>query len=118
MLLDPDTAYATADVRVLDALGDVVAGQVGGTGSSVVFYLPPKTYALRAAEPKLGQGRVASPVELYAPLAELPTISLQPIEEPAAAAPAEAAPAPRPSPPPPSRPRRPRRRRRRAEPSR
>ena len=55
VLLDPDTAYATADVRVIDGLGDVVAGQVGGTGSSVVFYLPPKTYALRAAEPELGE---------------------------------------------------------------
>lgn len=98
VLLDPDTAYATADVRVLDALGDVVAGQVGGTGSSVVFYLPPKTYALRAAEPKLGQGRVASPVELYAPLAEPPTISLRPLEEPPAAAPAAATPAAEPAP--------------------
>jgi hypothetical protein len=94
VLLDPDTAYATADVRVIDGLGDVVAGQVGGTGSSVVFYLPPKTYALRAAEPELGEGRVTAPVELYAPLAEPPTIALRPIEEPEPTpAPAEPAPA-------------------------
>ena len=37
--LDPATAYPTADVRVLDALRDVAAGQVGFAGGSVVFYL-------------------------------------------------------------------------------
>ena len=80
--LDPDAAYATADVRVLNGVGDIVAGVTGVTGESVAFYLRPGTYALRASEPKLGQGRVAAPVELYGPLDEPPSISLRPIEEP------------------------------------
>ena len=102
VLLDPDKAYRTADVRVLNGVGDVVAGQVGSTGQSVVFYLPPGTYALRAAEPEIGEGRATEPVELYEPLAQPPTIALRPIEEPpqadapsappASAAPAEPAP--------------------------
>ena len=84
VLLDPDDAYGEADVRVLDGLGDVVAGQVGATGGSVVFYVPPGTYALRAAAPTYGAGRVTAPVELYEPLAEPPTIALQPPDAPAA----------------------------------
>ena len=81
VLLDPDTAYATADVRVIDGLGDVVAGQVGGTA---LRRLLPAAEDIRAAcrEPELGEGRVTAPVELYAPLAEPPTIALRPIEEP------------------------------------
>ena len=78
VLLDPDKAYRTADVRVLNGVGDVVAGQVGSTGQSVVFYLPPGTYALRAAEPEIGEGRATEPVELYEPLAQPPTIALRP----------------------------------------
>jgi hypothetical protein len=91
VLLDPDTAYPVADVRVLNALGDVVAGQVGITGTSVVFYLSPGTYALRAAAPKIGEGRGTEPIDLYRPLDEPPTIALRPLEtpvEPAGKAPA------------------------------
>ena len=113
VLLDPDTAYATADVRVIDGLGDVVAGQVGGTGSSVVFYLPQDRAACRA---RVGRGRVTAPVELYAPLAEPPTIALRPIEEPEPTPPRTSL--HRPGPPPRSRPCRRRRRPRRAEPRR
>ena len=54
VLLDPDTAYATADVRVIDGLGgDVVAGRQRG---SVVFYLPPKAL-LRRSQSWAGPGR-------------------------------------------------------------
>jgi hypothetical protein len=91
VLLDPDSAYGEADVRVLDALGDVVAGQVGATGQSVVFYVAPGTYALRAAAPTFGEGRVTAPVELYEPLAEPPTIALRPLAAPAAGAQPEVA---------------------------
>jgi hypothetical protein len=93
--LDPDTAYRDADIRVLNPLGDVVAGQVGVTGTSAVFYLSPGTYALRAAAPNIGEGHVSSPVELYEPLDKPPRIQLRPLEarpqapaEPAAEAPA------------------------------
>ena len=84
--LDPDSAYPVADVRVLNALGDVVAGQAGsagtpvGAGTSVVFYLPPGTYALRAAAPEIGEGRGTEPIDLYEPLAKPPTIKLLPLE--------------------------------------
>jgi hypothetical protein len=98
VLLEPDSAYPHADVRVLDALGDVVAGQVGFSGKSVVFYLSPGTYALRAAEPDLGAGRVTAPVELYEPLAQPPTIALQPVTAPPETAPAQAPEAPPPEP--------------------
>ena len=60
-------------------------------GSRSIFYLRPGTYALRAAAPEIGEGRVTEPVELYEPLAEPPTIALRPIEEPP---PADAPPAP------------------------
>ena len=76
VLLDPDSAYPVADVRVLDSLGDVVAGQVGVAGTSVVFELRPGTYALRAAAPEIGQGRATAPIELYEPLSEPPKIAL------------------------------------------
>ncbi|HZG36946.1 MAG TPA: caspase family protein [Gaiellaceae bacterium] len=85
--LDPDSAYPAADVRVLDAVGDVVAGQVGFAGTSVVFFLSPGTYALRASAPELGQGRATAPVELYEPPTEPPTIALS-LDEAAPAAPA------------------------------
>ena len=82
VLLDPDNAYPAADVRVLDALGDVVAGQVGVAGTSVVFYLPPRTYALRATAPDIGAGRVTEPIELYESLEQPPKIALRPLEAP------------------------------------
>jgi hypothetical protein len=82
VLLDPDTAYPVADVRVLDSLGDVVAGQVGVAGTSIVFDLRPGTYALRATAPEIGAGRVLAPIELYGPLPEPPKITLQPLEAP------------------------------------
>src|SRR4051794_16123683 len=94
VLLDPDTAYPVAEVRVLNGVGDLVQQVTGVTGDSVVFSLRPGTYALRAAAPDIGAGRVAAPIELYAPLAEPPTIALRPTEEPAPAAPAEEAAAP------------------------
>ena len=97
IFLDPDSAYPAADVRVLNPLGDVVAGQVGVTGTSAVFYVSPGTYALRAAAPDIGEGRVTSPIELYETLEEPPRIQLRPLEAPApaktTAEPAEEAPA-------------------------
>jgi uncharacterized caspase-like protein len=82
VLLDPDTAYPVADVQVLDSLGDVVAGQVGVAGTSVVFDLRPGTYALRASAPDIGAGRATAPVELYEPLPDPPKIALRPLEAP------------------------------------
>jgi hypothetical protein len=81
VLLDPDTAYRKANVRVLDAVGNDIAGQVGATGKSVVFTVAPGTYGVRASAPKIGAGYLKAPVELYEPLAKPLTISLQPIEE-------------------------------------
>ena len=78
----PTRRIRTADVRVLNALGDVVAGQVGSTGQSVVFYLPPGTYALRAAEPEIGEGRAPSRSSCTSRSHEPPTIALRPIDEP------------------------------------
>jgi hypothetical protein len=105
VFLDPDDAYPKADVRVVDALGDVVAAQVGGTGTSVVFYLAPKTYAVRAAAPGIGEGRTTRPLELYEPPSEKTTISLRPLErpDPGPGAPAETE-APAPAAPPPAEP--------------
>jgi hypothetical protein len=81
VLLEPDSAYPVADVRVLDAVGDVVAGQVGGTGTSVVFTVAPGTYGVRASAPEIGAGYLKAPVELYEPLPKPLEISLQPVEE-------------------------------------
>jgi hypothetical protein len=90
VLLEPDSAYSVADVRVLDAIGDVVAGQVGITGTSVVFQVRPGTYGLRASAPEIGSGHLTAPVELYDPLPEPLKISLRPVEEgPEGAEPAE-----------------------------
>ena len=96
VLLEPDAAHPVADIRVLDGLGDVVAGQVGFTGECVVFNLPPRTYALRAAAPEFGEGRVSTPLELYEPLEpdKRPKISLQPLVEAAPEAAVEDAAAP------------------------
>jgi len=81
VLLQPDSAYPDADVRVLDAIGDVVASQVGGTGTSVVFTVPPGTYGVRASAPEIGAGRMKAPVELYEPLEKPVEIALRPVEE-------------------------------------
>ena len=81
VVLQPDSAYPVADVRVLDAVGDVVAGQVGVAGTSVVFTVPPGTYGVRASAPELGAGRLKAPVELYEPLPKPLEIALQPVEE-------------------------------------
>src|SRR5215210_982505 len=87
VLLEPDGAYRKAEVRVLDAVGDVVAGQVGLAGSSVAFTVAPGTYGVRASDPKIGAGYLKAPVELYEPLEKPVKISLRPLE----AGPAEAA---------------------------
>jgi uncharacterized caspase-like protein len=81
VLLDPQTTSRRANVRVLDAVGTVVASQVGGTGKSVEFTVAPGTYGVRADAPKLGAGYLKAPVELYEPLAKPLTIALEPIEE-------------------------------------
>ncbi|HEV8251052.1 MAG TPA: caspase family protein [Gaiellaceae bacterium] len=81
VLLEPDTAYPVADVRVLDAVGDAVAGQVGVAGTSLAFTVAPGTYGVRASAPKIGAGHLKAPVELYEPLDKPVKISLQPIEE-------------------------------------
>ena len=81
VLLEPDTAYRKADVRVLDGVGTVVASQVGGTGKSVQFTVAPGTYGVRASAPKIGAGYLKAPVELYAELEKPVTIGLEPVEE-------------------------------------
>src|SRR4029079_5629547 len=68
VVLDPDSAYPVADVRVLNPLGDVVASQVGFAGTTAASELAPGTYALRASAPEIGDGRASEPIELYAPL--------------------------------------------------
>jgi hypothetical protein len=93
VVLEPDSAYAVAEIRVLNPLGDVVAQQTGFTGTSAVFELAPGTYALRAAAPEIGEGRASEPIELYAPLDRPPHIRLQPLEAPPPPPPT-AAPAP------------------------
>ena len=81
VLLEPDSAYRKADVRVLDAVGDVVAGQVGTTGKSLVFTVAPGTYGVRASAPKIGAGYLKAPLEIYEPLEKPVKISLLPIDE-------------------------------------
>jgi hypothetical protein len=81
VLLEPDTAYRKADVRVLDGVGTVVASQVGGAGKSVQFTVAPGTYGVRASAPKIGAGYLKAPVELYRELDKPITIALEPIEE-------------------------------------
>jgi hypothetical protein len=93
IVLEPDSAYPVAEVRVLNPLGDIVAQQTGFTGGSAAFELAPGTYALRAAAPKIGEGHATEPIELYAPLGTPPRIQLQPLEAPPPPPPA-AAPAP------------------------
>ena len=81
VLLEPETAYRKADVRVLDGVGTVVASQVGGTGKSVQFTVAPGTYGVRASAPKIGAGFLNAPVELYAKLEKPVKIGLTPVEE-------------------------------------
>jgi hypothetical protein len=81
VLLEPDTAYRRADVRVLDAVGNVVAGQRGIGGKSVEFTVAPGTYGVRASAPKIGAGYLKAPLELYEPLEKPVKISLLPVEE-------------------------------------
>jgi hypothetical protein len=81
VLLSPDTAYRRATVRVLDAVGSVVASQKGGAGKSVQFEVAPGSYGVRAAAPKIGAGFLKAPVELYTPLEKPVTISLDPVDE-------------------------------------
>jgi len=93
VVLEPDSAYPVAEVRVLNPLGDVVAQQTGFTGGSATFELAPGTYALRAAAPEIGEGHASEPIELYASLDAPPHIQLQPLDAPTPAPPtAEPAP--------------------------
>ncbi len=68
--LKADRAYKHVDVRVLDAVGQVVASADGVSDRCVKFTLPPKTYAVRATTPDKRTGRLDSPIELYDDLAE------------------------------------------------
>jgi hypothetical protein len=59
-----DPAYE-AEVSVLDALGEPIASALKVTGTSHVFTLPPRTYAVRATTLDGRFGRLIAPVELY-----------------------------------------------------
>lgn len=57
----------SAEVSVLDAIGEPVASALRVTGESHTFPLPPKTYAVRATTtaPKALFGSLKAPIELY-----------------------------------------------------
>jgi hypothetical protein len=57
-----------AEVSVVDAVGEAIASALKVTGTSHVFTLPPKTYAVRATTLDGRFGRLVAPVELYADL--------------------------------------------------
>ena len=73
-----DAKHKSAQVSVLDALGEPVASVLGVTGQSQTFTLPPKTYAVRVTTttPKDLFGSLKAPIELYRDQRE--TIELRP----------------------------------------
>jgi hypothetical protein len=63
--LKADRKYDEAEVNVLDANSEPVATALKVTGTSHMFTLPPKTYAVRATTLDEQVGRLIAPVELY-----------------------------------------------------
>ena len=65
--LEADAKYESAEVSVLDAVGEPVVRALGVTGQSQTFRLAPKTYAVRATTtaPEELFGSLKAPVELY-----------------------------------------------------
>jgi caspase domain-containing protein len=82
VLLKADAKYDEAEVSVLDAVGEPVVSALKVTGSSHVFTLAPKTYAIRARTTDKREGRVKAPIELYEDMEEAielrPPVSLAP----------------------------------------
>ena len=80
--LEADAKYESAEVSVLDAVGEPVVRALGVTGQSQTFRLAPKTYAVRATTtaPEELFGSLKAPVELYQDRTE--TIGLRPREAP------------------------------------
>jgi hypothetical protein len=76
--LEADEKYESAEVSVLDAVGEPVVRALGVTGQSQTFRLAPKTYAVRATTtaPEELFGSLKAPVELYQDRTE--TIGLRP----------------------------------------
>jgi Caspase domain len=76
--LEADAKYESAEVSVLDAVGEQVVRALGVTGQSQTFRLAPKTYAVRATTtaPEELFGSLKAPVELYQDRTE--TIGLRP----------------------------------------
>ena len=76
--LEADAKYESAEVSVLDAVGEPVVRALGVTGQSQTFRLAPKTYAVRATTtaPEELFGSLKAPVELYQGRTE--TIGLRP----------------------------------------
>lgn len=65
--LEADGKYDSAEVSVIDAVGQPVVRALGVTGQSQTFQLAPKTYAIRATTtaPEELIGSLKAPVELY-----------------------------------------------------
>jgi Caspase domain len=76
--LEADARYESAEVSVLDAIGEPVVRALGVTGQSQTFQLAPKTYAVRATTtaPEALFGSLKAPIELYQDRTE--TIGLRP----------------------------------------